>query len=199
MQLAREIDLLLVARADLDERVLPWGRLREPLDAARSADALLVNGTQDDAAATAGALGVSAVFRVTPRYEAPRLVEPFGAPLPAATGRRVVAVAGIARPERFFVALRAAGWDVARELVFQDHHWFGPRDLEAMRRAVSDTQADLIITTEKDAVRLGHDMSALHLMAYLPMQLAIEPAAPFAEWLAGRLRAARQQPAPEAA
>ena len=213
VQLAREIDLLLVSRADLDERVLPSGRLREPLDVARSAGALLVNGTDEDASVVAGALGVADVFRVTPRYEQPRLVEPFGAPLPSGTGRRVVAVAGIARPERFFAALRAAGWEVARELVFRDHHWFTPRDLESMERAATDTQADLIITTEKDAVRLDFLVARTlsgsrgepdkarptRALAYLPMQLVIEPAAPFAEWITERLRAARLRRAAEAA
>jgi tetraacyldisaccharide 4'-kinase len=127
------------------------------------------------------------VFGVAARYHEPRLIEPFGAPLPAGTGRRVVAVAGIARPARFFAALRTAGWDVARELVFRDHHWFTPADVESMQRAAVETKADLIVTTEKDAMRLRGVTSAF---AYLPMELAIEPAAPFAEWLSRRLRAA---------
>ena len=220
VQLARAIDLLLVSRADLDERVLPSGRLREPVDAARSATALLVNGAEDDGAAIASALGVPTVFGLRAQYDEPRLIEPFGEPLPPGTGRRVVAVAGIARPTRFFAALRAAGWDVARELVFRDHHWYTQGDLESMQRAADETKADLIVTTEKDAVRLDHLVARTlsgsrgeadtafggagkarpaRLLAYLPMQLAIEPAAPFAEWLSSRLRAARQQPTPEAA
>jgi len=161
-----------------------------------------VTGTDEDASSIAIAVGVATVFRVTPWYDEPRLVEPFGAPLPAATGRRVVAAAGIARPERFFAALRTMGWDVARELVFRDHHWFTPRDLESMQRALTDTQADLIITTEKDAMRLGPGGprgSAPHVLAFLPMRVAIEPAAPFAEWLTERLRAARLRRAAEAA
>lgn len=212
VQLARDIDLLLMSRADLDERVLPSGRLREPLHAARSASALLVNGADGaggDAAAIATALGVATVFGVTAKYDEPRLIEPFSAPLPPGLGRRVVAVAGIARPERFVAALRECGWDVARELLFRDHHWFTPGDLAAIQRAAEDTKADFIVTTEKDAMRLagregppyapvGQGFTPCQI-AYLPMQLAIEPAAPFAEWLSRRLRAARQQPRPEAA
>ena len=33
-----------------------------------------------------------------------------------------MALAGIARPDRFFGALRDAGWQIAREVVFRDHH-----------------------------------------------------------------------------
>ena len=49
VQLARDIDLLVISRADLNEWLLPWGRLREPLEAAAAADALLVSGTEEDA------------------------------------------------------------------------------------------------------------------------------------------------------
>jgi tetraacyldisaccharide 4'-kinase len=102
---------------DLDERLLPWGRLREPLEAAPAADAVLVSGTEEDATVMSSRLGVARVFRLVPRYDAPQFVD--GHEAPATGGRRVVAVAGIARPERFFAALRAQGWDVAR-VVFRD-------------------------------------------------------------------------------
>ena len=186
LQLERDVDLLLVSPADLQERVLPAGRLREPLDAAQFADAVLVAGTDDDVASVAAALGRSNAFRVVQNYwrvqKAPPNTERVGAVLsdPAA---RVVAFAGIARPERFFNALRSLGYDVARELTFRDHHWYTPRDLETIRAAARDTNASLIVTTEKDAVRCDMDV------AVLPMTVTIEPAAAFESWLMGRLRA----------
>jgi tetraacyldisaccharide 4'-kinase len=160
VQLARDIDLLVLATPDLDGQLLPRGRLREPLDAAAAADALLVTGTEEDAESAADRLGVRPVFRVSPRYESLRFVGPRGAASERA--RRVVAVAGIARPERFFAALRAEGrderrdqrWHVAREIVFRDHHWFSRRDLVVIQHAAVDAGADLVVTTEKDAVRL---------------------------------------------
>lgn len=185
VQLARDIDLLVVSREDLDERVLPSGRLREPLDAACGVDAVLVAGTDDDASAVAGRLRASTVFRVVTQYEMPRLIEPCGAVLPAGVGRRVVAVAGIARPQRFFEALRGEGWDVARELAFRDHHWFTSRDLESIRRAAAETNADLVMTTEKDAMRLAGMVDAV--WAFLPMRVTIEPADRFGAWLQERL------------
>ena len=154
LQLARDIDLLVISKGDLDEVLLPSGRLREPLDAAAAADALLVSGTEEDASSVCARLGIAPVFRLMPRYDEPRLVEPFGVATPAPVVRRTVAVAGIARPERFFAALRAEGWDVVEERVFRDHHWFTLRDLESIRRAAVDAKADVVLTTEKDAVRL---------------------------------------------
>jgi tetraacyldisaccharide 4'-kinase len=102
----------------------------------------------------------------------------------------VVAVAGIARPERFFLALRTLGWDVARDLTFRDHHWFTARDVETIERAARESGASAIITTEKDAVRLpafAHDIPVL----VLPMTVEIEPAGVFESWLLERLARAR--------
>ncbi len=221
VQLARDVDLLVMSTGDLDERLLPSGRLREPLEAAAATDALLVPGTEEDAEALAGRLGIKNVFRLVPRYDQPRLVEPFGAALPASVGRRTVAVAGIARPERFFAALRAEGWDVAKELVFRDHHWFTSRDLESIRRAAVEAKADVVLTTEKDAVRLAaahprtlapshpgtvapshprtlapssssSSSSSSPVWAFLPLQVGVEPSLSFAAWIQDRLGAARR-------
>ena len=177
VQLERDVDLLIVSSADLAERVLPSGLLREPLDAARCADALLVSGTDEDMAGVARALGRDTAFKVTPQ---------FGS-LPC---ERVVAFAGIARPRRFFDALQSLGCDVAAELTFRDHHWFTTADLARVQRAARDHHASLIVTTEKDAARLprvGWDVP----LATLPMTVDIEPADAFESWLMQRLAAAR--------
>jgi tetraacyldisaccharide 4'-kinase len=183
VQLERDIDLLLVSMTDLQERVLPSGHLREPLDAARFADALLVTGTEEDVAHVAGALGHSRAFQVVPKYadlKGPRRLDEGPR---RDGGQRVLAFAGIARPERFFNALRSLGYDIARELTFRDHHWYTAADLDAIQRAARDANASLIVTTEKDAVRCDLDV------AVLPMTVQIEPAAEFESWLMGRLKA----------
>jgi len=175
VQLERDVDLLLVSPADLDDRVLPSGHLREPLTAAKFADAVLVPGTEEDVAQVAAAVGHHNAFRIVPHY-----ADLKG---PRRNGEQtVVAFAGIARPERFFSALRSLGYDVARELTFRDHHWYSARDRETIQSAARETNASLIVTTEKDAVRCGFDVAAL------PMTVSIEPAADFESWLLGRLR-----------
>jgi tetraacyldisaccharide 4'-kinase len=204
VQLARDVDLVMMSCADLDERVLPWGRLREPLEAARRADALLAAGTPEDASAIRTRVGVDRTFRAMCRYSQPRLIDPFGVPIPATIGRRVLAVAGIARPERFFAALRAEGWEVVREMVFRDHHWFDAGDLNTIQRTAGETQADLVITTEKDAVRLlagreGPPCDERLVVAYLPMEVAIDPLDAFVSWLDERLALARTRRPLEAA
>ncbi len=193
LQLARDINLLVVTRADLDERVLPSGRLREPLEAAAAADALLIEGTDEDAAAIRARLGVETTFRVVMHIDPPRYVQPFGDPVPSSSGRRVVAVAGIARPERFFTALRLEGWDVVAKLTYRDHHWFDASDLDSIQRSAIEAKADLVMTTEKDAVRLMLQAGVKPKWAYLPLHVTIEPADQLASWMRDRLAAARRR------
>lgn len=181
LQLARTIDVLLVSPADLEERVLPSGRLREGLDAARGADALIVSGTNDDVARVSSTLGVTTAFRVETTYGELRPLGEGEAPAPA--GARVLAVAGIARPERFFRALRAQGWNVVAELRFPDHHWYSTKDLAAINNAAQETHARIVVTTEKDAARVGEQA----WWAALPMQVSIEPTGEFKSWLSARL------------
>jgi tetraacyldisaccharide 4'-kinase len=181
VQLARDVNLLVAARTDLDDRVVPAGTLREPLTAGRAADALLVEGSDEDMQAVTLGFGVSTAFRVTRRFHP---VRPFHVPA------RAIAVAGIARPARFFAALRAQGWDIAREFVFRDHHWFTPRDIQSIGQAARDAGVDVVITTEKDAARVPPDRARATWLV-LPMEADIDDR--FAPWLAGRLAAARRQ------
>ena len=190
VQLERDVDLLLVSVADLNDRVAPAGRLREPLAAAHLADAVLVAGGEEEVVAVAEAVKHPTIFRVKSTYgggsglksQDARLQLPEALNLEPDANRRVVAFAGIARPERFFSALRSLGYDVARELTFADHHWYTARDIGRIQAAARDANATLIITTEKDAVRCDLDC------AVLPMRVDIEPAAEFEPWLMGRLR-----------
>ena len=181
VQLERDVDLLLVSVDDLADRVVPAGRLREPLDAAQLADAVLVTGSEEEMVYVADALKHPTTFRVNTTYGGGSGLK---ASLEPEANRRVVAFAGIARPERFFNALRSLGYDVARELRFRDHHWYDARDIAGIQAAARDANAPLIVTTEKDAVRCDLEC------AVLPMMVEVEPAAEFEEWLMGRLRPA---------
>jgi tetraacyldisaccharide 4'-kinase len=184
VQLQRDVELLLVSPADLDDCVLPAGRLREPLEVARLADAVLVPGSDAEVAGVAARLGHDKAFRVVSRFGALCT----GGRVVSDRPNRVVAFAGIARPERFFGALRLLGYDVARELTFRDHHWYTRHDAEMIQSAARETNASLVVTTEKDAVRCDMDV------AVLPMTVSIEPSADFAEWLTLRVNPSPLKP-----
>ena len=182
LQLERTIDMVLVSPGDLAERVLPSGRLRERLDAARGADAVLVFGSDDDVSRVSSAVNVPTAFRLEKRYAPLRPLGDGEAPSPA--GARVLAVAGIARPERFFRALREQGWNVVAEIACPDHHWYTTKDLASINNTAQEVHARIVVTTEKDAARVGEQA----WWAALPMEVAIEPADAFRSWLRERIR-----------
>jgi len=68
-------------------------------------------------------------------------------------GRKVVAFAGIGRPEKFFQTLRAVGAVVVVARSFADHHRYRVAELAGLRAAAAREGA-VLVTTEKDFVRL---------------------------------------------
>jgi len=191
LELARDVDLLMVSPPDLVANLLPSGILREPLGAAKAADAVIVPGTGDEARDVASALGVKRVFSALARYEPFRDVSSDATVL-IPPGTRVMAVAGIARPQRFFDALEACDLRVARERAYADHHWFGQGDVTRIERAARDVSATHIVTTEKDATRLG-DLTRSMPWACLPQRVALTPEPELAAWMRRRLQTARER------
>jgi tetraacyldisaccharide 4'-kinase len=188
-QLARDIDLLLAGDEDVDRpSTLPAGRLREPLDAARSADALLWTGPARDARAGAERLGLGVVFDLR-RAPGGLHAAPFGDARPTA-GARIVALAAIARPDSFIEGLRAAGFDVATVLTWPDHHRFTARDLERVRVAVTRYGASGVVTTEKDMVRLLPLRPLPFAAAWQRLEVRVEPVDVFDAWIMERLHEA---------
>src|SRR5262249_21512714 len=191
-ELAREVDLLLVSEDDLSDRPLPAGRLRERLDAAAIAHAALVTAGYDTAAERIGrALKIPTVFRVTRAIAPPRLLVPPRDPVVVPPGSRVFVATGIARPDRFVADVAAAGWEIAGELAFRDHHRYTARDLERIAAAAKSAASAIVLTTEKDAVRLATlDLGELPI-ASVPLVTAVEPEPRFSDWLAERIAVAR--------
>ena len=191
VQLHRDVDLLLVSEEDLDDRPLPLGRLRESLAAAQAADAALVTAGYDTAAERIGrGLNLSTVFRVTRAIAPPKAIVPPYESIVVPPTSRVFVVAGIAKPDRFVADVAAAGWEIAGTMTFRDHHPFSARDLDRIIAAATGARSSIVLTTEKDAVRLATlDLKAAPIAA-LPLVVGIEPEDRFHAWLTERLRAA---------
>jgi tetraacyldisaccharide 4'-kinase len=74
-------------------------------------------------------------------------------------GKRVVAFAGIGRPEKFFATLRRLGAELMAAHAFADHHRFTDAEIAALRAAGEREQA-VLVTTAKDAARLRRQARA---------------------------------------
>ena len=196
-QLERAADLVVVSGADLERPVtLPSGRLREPLDVLRHASAVALADIEpsgeDAARQMLRGLGVDAVFRAIRESGRPQPAN-GAAPLePLAAGTRVLVVAGLARPERFFADVVRLGWEVGGTMTFRDHHRYTRGDLVRIASSARAAGAELVLTTEKDAMRMLRHRPLPVPVAWLPLAVRIEPAAEFAAWLAGILDNGRQ-------
>ena len=193
LELARDVDLLLVAEEDLQDRPMPAGRLREGLDAATAADAALITAGYDTAAERIGrAFGIAPVFRVTRTIGAPRRVAGARDSVVVPSASRVFVVTGIARPDRFTADVLSVGWDISGVIEFRDHHRFTARDVKRIAAEAKATASMIVLTTEKDAVRLAAcDLGDL-LIASVPLVVGVEPADAFRHWLTERIELSRR-------
>jgi tetraacyldisaccharide 4'-kinase len=190
----RDLDLVIVSGDDLAvaARTLPGGRLREPADVLLAADAVLA---LDDEVLARGPAPRNAPF------ETFRMKRQIGEPVDATLrkeadsvalrGEKVLAVAGIAGPQRFFDDLRAAGAELVRTLAFPDHFRFGRRDVDRMFDAARAAGATRIVTTEKDVVRLLPFRPFPARLSWVPLTMEPDPLPAFRSWLASGLAAAR--------
>lgn len=197
LALVRDVDLLLASEDDLGDQPLPVGRLREPLTAASAADAALVDaGYAAAAERVARGLGISTAFRITRTLAAPRTLA--GETVVVPTESRVFAVAGIARPERFFSDIASAGWQLVGTMAFRDHHYFTTRDMARIGRSARSAAAAIVLITEKDAVRMMEfDLGDLPI-AFVPLTTGVEPADRFRDWLLARVHPQLPVPRPQA-
>jgi tetraacyldisaccharide 4'-kinase len=187
--LDRDIDMVIVSEEDLDPaaRTLPSGRLREPADALVAADAVL-SATGDPRLPSGVDVPVFALQR-TPG--APIVIDAEGEPAPLRRGTRILAVAGIAGPARFFEDLRADRWAVSSTRGFRDHHPYSREDVDGIWSAAQREGAGAVVTTEKDLMRLLPFRPFPLPVAYVPLTMEIGPDAEFRRWLEASLRGAR--------
>lgn len=160
--LARDFDIVLLTPQDASDRLLPAGRLREPLSSLRRADAVvLTSGASADAFPVDGKL----IWRVR------RGIIPKN--LPA----RPVVFCGIARPQNFVLQLRAANIEPVAEAFYRDHYAYGEKDCRELLDLKKRSEAGGFVTTEKDAVNLGPYLSALQPLAVVPVKMELADAA----------------------
>jgi tetraacyldisaccharide 4'-kinase len=190
--LERDVDLLLASEEDLNDRPLPGGRLRERLSAAANADAVLVTAGYEAAAQrVARALGVPDVFRVARSIGAPHLIDGSRSTVVVPAGARVFVVCAIAAPERFTADIAAAGWEITGVRAYRDHHWFSAADVRRITDEARAAGSAIVLTTDKDAVRLSAcDLGDLPI-ASVPLAVAVEPESTFRDWILSRLCDAR--------
>jgi tetraacyldisaccharide 4'-kinase len=151
-QLVRDVDIVLLTQADVEDSLLPAGNLREPLAAVADADVVVLRAEEADSlrgvvAGLSGARGAPAIWVI---HRSLSLGEGGEVALPS----RPFAFCGIARPEGFTKMLAAQGYEPMDTMIFPDHHAYDERDIHRLLERARQVEANGFVTTEKDAVKL---------------------------------------------
>lgn len=170
--------------------LLPWGRLREPRRELSRADCVVI--TRADQIAQVNTLReeICSLIPNKPVFTSRMRVRGFRAigdnpsielEGPAIeSAQPVVAFCGIGNPAAFLTQLQGAGYGLAGTSVFPDHYRYSQNDLNQIVRKAKEAGARSLITTAKDAVKLGE--FAFDLPCYaLEIEISIDNEAQFLE------------------
>lgn len=176
-RLTKDLDIVLLD-AELcigNGSPLPIGPLREPPSALYRADVIVIVGSR-------GSNGYMCVNRIK-KYIRPdskvfychRRIEEIvlsekSFPVTLFQAKRCLSFAGIAYPERFFSDLEKQGLLIVRKITFPDHYIYSPGDVTAIFRQACSVSAQVIITTEKDFVRIPEEFKKF--IAYAKLSIS---------------------------
>ena len=154
-RLHRDFDIVLLPAEDQSGTLLPTGRLREPLSALRRANAIVLPGPAEKPLQAKSVGG------------ARRQIE-------SAADGRLITFCGVARPQQFFDALKAAHQEIAGTITFRDHHRYAQRDIDRLLALKKQTSASGFVTTEKDAINLGTLSAQLQPLRTAALRIDLE-------------------------
>jgi tetraacyldisaccharide 4'-kinase len=181
LPLKGRLNLLLVDKTNPfgNGFLLPRGILREPIKHLKRASYVFLTksrGVRDEELE-------AMIRRFNPDAEIiecahqPRYLQRIGSderlPMTALAGRRIGAFSGIASPEGFEAFLRETGAQLAYTRRFLDHHRFEADDLQQVIAAALEARVEMLITTEKDAVRIDATMKFPVPCYYLRLEIEI--------------------------
>jgi tetraacyldisaccharide 4'-kinase len=153
-QLARDFDIVIVRPEDVKEELLPAGYLREPVASLKRADAIVLT---EGATVEGLPIDKQHVWRVTRRIELDTIQTDFP--------KKPFILCSIARPERFVNDLRSKGVDPVGQALYPDHYQFSESDIRMVCEKIGMLRSDVILTTEKDAMRLAPYRAQLEKVA----------------------------------
>lgn len=175
-KLKRDIDIV-VLNADHPfgmGGVLPTGTLRESAGALAGADYLWINGVTSKAQ-----LSLAKRLIASRNWKAPFISSSIVPEKPLKhDGTRdsigkVVGFCGIGKPHGFRYTLEKTGFTVVKFHIYPDHWNYRPEDLTKLEASLRKSGAEYLITTEKDAARLGSKVVREMDVRVLPISLSV--------------------------
>jgi len=181
LPLKGRLNLLLVDTTNPfgNQHMLPRGILREPIKHVSRANYIFL--TKSDGGHDPSLLEIirehNRGAEIIECAHRPRFLQRVGAserlPLERLRGARVAAFSAIASPESFEGMLRARGAEIRYSQRFLDHHRFTAGEIDRFFEQAGRPGLDLIVTTEKDAVRLPPSIDPPIPLYYLRLEIEI--------------------------
>ena len=159
LQLARDLNIVTVDATDPwgSRRMLPYGRLREPLTALKRADCIVLTRCEqiDDLkpilTEIAKRAGDRPIFHARMRTRRISSIHQGTDPQPP---KPIAAFCAVGNPQSFFAHLKREGYEPVLQKSFRDHHVYTEGDVSLLSNTARHAGAQSFITTAKDAVKL---------------------------------------------
>ena len=203
-QIFRDISLVLLDSQDPlgNGHVLPRGKLREPIAGLERASAFLLTRTDETSKADNINNKLKQVGNIPIFTSIHKIKDVIKGdysdkwPISGLKGKKVCAFCGIAKPDSFKKSLLAAQAHILSLDTFPDHHNYNRAELEIIKNKFYDYKADLIITTQKDGMRLQNFADFLSLIYMMRIEMKITPSRElFDNFILDRLAATTVSPA----
>lgn len=196
----RNIDIVMVDQrfmlktGGIEQKILPLGLMREPFDSLSRSDIVIINRKFSERAEIPEKLNeyfrnktifygyyiATGIFDVKSHHEF--ALEEF-------QGQKSLVVCGIARPHSFLSILENNRIDIKNKMLLPDHKNYTLKEIQEIRKRFYDTNANSVLTTQKDAVKLfkfSKDLDDIDIY-YLKIKLMLENQEKFEELLKDRL------------
>ncbi|HSP07273.1 MAG TPA: tetraacyldisaccharide 4'-kinase [Acidobacteriota bacterium] len=156
-RIARDIDLLLIDASEnlLRQRVLPFGKLREPIDSIERASAIVLT--------HASRAHTSTLDWIVSHARAPVFHADYVPVRNDLAGKKLAAFCALGSPQHFFDMLEQAGATLVFHQDFRDHHVYTGPELALLNANAERAGAEALATTAKDAVKIAPDAFRLPL------------------------------------
>jgi tetraacyldisaccharide 4'-kinase len=180
--LKRDLDLVLIdaIRPFGNGHLLPWGPLREPIDQLARAGALILTRFSNQNSTQRTTYLLNEEFPEVPIFYADHKPERVVFPQLNEShkpdflkGKRVLAFAGIARPEVFRETITKLGANIVYFKGFRDHYRFKPKEIQSLIKMRKELGAQYLLTSEKDWVRMTTFAPMCPEMAYLSVKFTL--------------------------
>jgi tetraacyldisaccharide 4'-kinase len=185
LMLKRDLNVLLIEASEKpfgNGHLLPWGPLREPVKEAKRADVVIFTRSGSWSPGYALENRLRRIVQGKPLFRAEHIPEKVIFPIKGTDdspaflqGKRVIAFAGIARPKAFKDTLIHLGANLLSFSEFRDHHLYSRHELDALIAEKEKRDAEFLITTEKDWVRLEGFHFEFPDLAYLVINFSLLP------------------------